>query len=122
MAAYSDYPLRVPASLIDDLRVAAEADGVSMNAFIIQAVAEKVAALRARGLLRDLTASEQLAYLESRASRSQPGRFSELLMKAGTATEVLPGDEIPEGWLEEMGVQDAVADPGTAGNASSRRE
>jgi hypothetical protein len=93
-----------------------------MNAFIIQAVAEKVAALRARGLLRDLTASEQLAYLESRASRSQPGRFSELLMKAGTATEVLPGNEIPEGWLKEMGAQDAVADPGTAENASSRRE
>jgi hypothetical protein len=122
MATYSDYPLRVPASLIDDLRVAADADGVSMNAFIIQAVAEKVAALRARGLLRDLTASEQLAYLESRASRSQPGRFSELLMKAGTATEVLPGNEIPEGWLKEMGAQDAVADPGTAENASSRRE
>lgn len=48
MAAYSNYALRVPASLMEDLRLAADQDGVSMNGFIIQAVAEKVSALRAR--------------------------------------------------------------------------
>ena len=52
MAAYGNYALRVPASLMEDLRVAAESDGVSMNGFIVQAVAEKIAALRARGRLQ----------------------------------------------------------------------
>jgi hypothetical protein len=99
MAAYGNYALRVPASLMEDLRVAAESDGVSMNGFIVQAVAEKVAALRARGRLQDLSAGEQSAYLEARAAHAQPGTMAEILSKAGTTNEVLPGDEVPEGWL-----------------------
>jgi predicted HicB family RNase H-like nuclease len=45
MATYSNYALRVPASLMEDLRTAADSDGVSMNGCIVQAVAEKIAAL-----------------------------------------------------------------------------
>jgi hypothetical protein len=86
-----------------DLRLAAERDGVSMNGFIIQAVAEKVAALQARGLLGDLTPEEQATYLGSRAAQSRAGRLSELIAKAGTSGEVLPGDEIPEGWFQNHG-------------------
>ena len=41
MATYSNYALRVPASLMEDLRSAAERDGVSMNGFIVQAVARR---------------------------------------------------------------------------------
>lgn len=113
MASYGNYALRLPASLMADLRVAAERDGVSMNGFIVQAVAEKVAALRARGLLGDLTPEEQAAYLEGRAARSPEGRLAELLGKAGTTSVVLPGDEIPENWLEgrEPG-RDAAAEDG----------
>ena len=107
MASYSNYALRLPASLMADLRVAAERDGVSMNGFIIQAVAEKVAILRARGLLGDLTPEEQAAYLDSRAARSQEGRLAGLIGKAGTTTEVHPGDEIPEDWLQD---RDTAAD------------
>lgn len=99
MASYSNYALRLPASLMTDLRVAAERDGVSMNGFIVQAVAEKVAALRARGLLADITPEEQAAYLGGRAARSREGRLAELIGKAGTTGQVLPGDEIPEEWL-----------------------
>lgn len=101
MASGSNYALRLPASLMADLRAAAERDGVSMNGFIVQAVAEKVAALRARGLLGELTPEEQAAYLEERAARSREGRLAELVGKAGTTGEVLPGDEIPEGWPPE---------------------
>jgi len=84
---------------MDDLRSAADRDGVSMNGFIVQAVAEKVAALRARGMLQDLTADEQSSYLEGRAARAKPGDMLDLLGKAGTTGAVLPGDELPEGWL-----------------------
>jgi hypothetical protein len=83
-----------------DLREAADRDGVSMNGFIVQAVAEKVAALRARGLLEDLEPEEQSGYLDERAARSGKDRLAELIGKAGTTEEVLPGDEIPEGWLQ----------------------
>ena len=99
MATYSNYALRVPASLMEDLRLAADSDGVSMNGFIVQAVAEKVAALRARGRLRTLSPAEQSAFLEERATRASPGQMSEILARAGTTSAVLPGDEVPEGWL-----------------------
>ena len=98
MAAYGNYALRLPASLMEDVRRAAESDGVSMNGFIVQAVAEKVAALRARGLLRNLTPDEQLTHLGARSARARPSDLQDTLAKAGTTTDVLPGDEVPDGW------------------------
>ncbi len=100
MATYGNYALRLPASLMEDLPIAAESDGVSMNGFIVQAVAEKVAALRARGLLADLTPEEQAAYLAERASHARENRMSEILKLAGTAEAVRTGDEIPDRWLD----------------------
>jgi hypothetical protein len=88
---------------MEDLRIASERDGVSMNMFIVQAVAEKVAMLRARGLLHDLSPEEQSAYFEQRLRSAGVDRFKEVLAAAGTTTEILPGDEIPEGWLSEEG-------------------
>jgi len=52
-----------------------------------------------RGLHRTLSTEAQSAYLDSRAAGAKPDRFEELLHKTGTTGEVLPGDEIPEGWL-----------------------
>ena len=101
MATYSNYALRVPSSLMEDLRTAADSDGVSMNGFIVQAVAEKIAALRARGLLRTLSEAEQSAYLRSRAARAQPGQMAAMLGKAGTTRAIRSGDELPEDWLPE---------------------
>ena len=83
MASNCNYPIRIPASLMTDLRAASEIDGVSMNGFVVQAVAEKIAVLRARGLLGDFTAEEQTAYLQQRAARSAKGRLSEIIGKAG---------------------------------------
>lgn len=95
MASDSNYALRLPTTLMADVKTASQADGVSMNAFIVQAVAEKVATLRARGLLSDLTPEAQERYLRTRAARSQRERGLQLLRQAGTTAEVLPGDELP---------------------------
>jgi hypothetical protein len=57
--------------------------------------------LRARGLLHDLSPEEQSAYFEQRLRNIGEDRFKEVLAMAGTTTEILQGDEIPAGWLEE---------------------
>lgn len=86
MATISNFALRLPPSLMEDVKALATQDAVSVNQFLVQAAAEKVAALKAR------------KYLEDRAARAVPGEMGRLLAKAGTATP-LPGDEVPEGWL-----------------------
>jgi len=68
---------------MEDIKTLASEDAVSVNQFLIQAAAEKVAALKARG------------YLASRAAQAVPGEFSRVLAKAG-APVALPGDELPE--------------------------
>jgi DNA-binding phage protein len=41
-------------------------------------------------------------YMAERAARAKPGEFPRILAKAGQA-EVIPGDELPEGWAAERG-------------------
>ena len=101
MATNGNYALRLPESLMTDLRTAAERDGVSMNGFIVQAVAEKVAVLRARGLLGERTAEEQAEYLQERASRGRGASLAVLIAQAGTTNDVNFGDEVPQGWLDQ---------------------
>jgi hypothetical protein len=69
---------------MEDVKAAAEQDTVSVNQFIVQAAAEKIATLKARG------------YLAERAARAQPGAFGRILAKAGTDAPI-PGDELPDG-------------------------
>jgi hypothetical protein len=85
MATVSNFALRIPPSLMEDVKNLAAQDAVSVNQFLVQAAAEKVAALKARG------------YLAERAARAVPGDFGRILAKAGTPTPV-PGDELPEFW------------------------
>jgi len=85
MASVSNFALRLPRSLMQDMRALAARDAVSVNRFLVQAAAEKVAALKARGCLAD------------RSARAKPGEFARILAKAGSATPI-PGDELPEGW------------------------
>ena len=101
MATHSNYALRVPSSLMEDLRLAASHDGISMNGFIVQAVAEKVMFLRVRGMLTEPPPDEQLSYLNERAEQGKPGRMFDILSRAGTLNEVTPGDEVPDNWLPE---------------------
>lgn len=72
---------------MEDVKALAAQDAVSVNQFLVQAAAEKVAALKARG------------YLAERATRATPGDLRRVLAKAGTPTPI-PGDELPEGWPE----------------------
>jgi HicB-like protein involved in pilus formation len=85
MASISNFALRLPPSSMEDVKVIAANDSVSVNQFIVQAVAERVAMLRDRG------------YLAQRAARSKPGDIARILDMAGDDTAI-PGDELPEGW------------------------
>ena len=88
MASVSNFALRLPPSLMEDVKAIAASDDVSVNQFIVQAVAERVAVLRDRG------------YLAQRAARAKPDGVKRILEKAGKAGDdtPIPGDELPEGW------------------------
>jgi hypothetical protein len=80
MKRTSNYALRMPASLLDEVRRIADTDGTTVNQFINVAVAEKAAALR--------TAS----YFAERRQRADLRAFDRLLAKAGKEPP-RPGDE-----------------------------
>ena len=84
MATVSNFALRLPPSLMEDVKKLAKQDTVSVNQFLVQAAAEKVAALQ-----------ERLSLAE-RAARARPGDLGRILAKAG-APVAIPGDELPEG-------------------------
>jgi hypothetical protein len=73
---------------MEELRKRAEQEKISVNQFISLAVVEKLTAMRTR------------EYFARRAARAAPGDFEQILAKAGTEPPI-PGDEVPEGWLEE---------------------
>ena len=89
MATVSNFALRIPPSLMEDVKTLATQDAVSVNQFLVQAAAEKVATLKARG------------YLAARAARVTSGDLGRILAKAGTST-LIPSHELPEGWLESQ--------------------
>ena len=62
--------LRLPKSLHEQLRELAQEEGISVNQFVMLAVAEKVAAI------------STIEYLEKRAKRGSRERFFEILSKA----------------------------------------
>ena len=61
--------LRLPKSLHEQLREVAQEEGISVNQFVMLAVAEKVASLSA------------IEYLEKRAKRGSYEKFLEILSK-----------------------------------------
>ena len=62
--------LRLPKTMYNQLREAAKAEGISMNQFIMLAVAEKIATL------------STMNYLEERAKRGSREKFLAVLEKA----------------------------------------
>lgn len=62
--------LRLPKSLHQQLRELAQEEGISVNQFIMLAVAEKVASI------------STIEYLEKRAKRGSREKFLEILRKA----------------------------------------
>jgi hypothetical protein len=62
--------LRLPKSLHEQLRELAQEEGISVNQFVVLAVAEKVASI------------STIEYLEKRAKRGNREKFLEILRKA----------------------------------------
>jgi len=62
--------LRLPKSMYGDLKEIAKEEGISMNQFVIIAIAEKIASLEAAN------------YLEKRAARGSREKLLEVLAKA----------------------------------------
>lgn len=79
----SNFALRLQPSLLDELRKAAEAEGVALNQLINVAVAEKVSALRTED------------YFLQRARRADRAETLRILEKAGRGNPPVEGDELP---------------------------
>ncbi len=80
----SNYALRIPDSLFEFAKKCAKEDNVSLNQFIVLAVAEKVSALKT---------SE---FFAERIARARPERLEKILAKTPDHSPV-PGDELA-GW------------------------
>ncbi|MBL9096503.1 MAG: toxin-antitoxin system HicB family antitoxin [Alphaproteobacteria bacterium] len=76
------YPLQLPASLKETAARMAKEDGVSLNQWIVAAVAQKIGAIE--------TAD---AMLSRRAAKSKPGTLTRYLKKAPNVAPT-PGDEL----------------------------
>jgi hypothetical protein len=79
----SNFALRLQASLLEELRKAAELEGVAINQLINVAVAEKVSALRTE------------EYFRVRGRRADRAETLRILDRAGKGNVPIPGDEIP---------------------------
>lgn len=82
MTTVTTFSLRLPLSLKAAVEAQAEADGTSMNQFLVMAAAEKLTALR--------TAEEFFAERKGRGDKAAAIRF--LTRKGGEAPRV--GDEV----------------------------
>jgi hypothetical protein len=71
---------------LEELRKAAEAEGVALNQLINVAVAEKVSALRTE------------EYFQQRARRADRKETLRILSKAGKGNPPVEGDDLPATW------------------------
>ena len=78
------YPLNLPISLKETAARLAKNDGVSLNQWIVAAVAQKIGAVETAEVL-----------LAERAARATPGDLQRYL-DAAPNTPPAPGDEMPE--------------------------
>jgi hypothetical protein len=81
----SNFALRLQPSLLEELRKAAEVEGVALNQLINVAVAEKVSALRTE------------EYFRERGRRADRAETLRILERAGKGNPPMKGDElVPE--------------------------
>ncbi|MGB8477071.1 MAG: toxin-antitoxin system HicB family antitoxin [Candidatus Acidiferrum sp.] len=80
----SNFALRLQPSLMEEVRKAAEMEGVALNQLINVAVAEKLSALRTE------------EYFRARSSRANRTETMRILARAGRNNEPISGDELPE--------------------------
>jgi hypothetical protein len=77
------FALRVPCTLLNEARKAAESEGVALNQLITLALAEKVSAIRTQ------------EYFEERARRADRAKVSRILARVGQAIAPMKGDQLP---------------------------
>jgi len=82
----SNFALRLHPSLLEELRKAAELEGVALNQLINVAVAEKVSALRTE------------EYFRERGRRADRAETLRILRRAGKGRLPMEGDELPPEW------------------------
>jgi hypothetical protein len=87
----SNFALRLQPSLLQELRKAAELEGVALNQLINVAVAEKVSALRTE------------EYFRERGPRADRAETSRILERAGRGKPPMQGDELPPEWHMKPG-------------------
>ena len=87
----SNFALRLQPSLLEELRKAAEMEGVALNQLINVAVAEKVSALRTE------------EYFSERGRRANRAETLRILGRAGRGNAPVEGDELPAEWRKKPG-------------------
>ena len=87
----SNFALRLQPSLLEELRKAAELEGVALNQLINVAVAEKVSALRTE------------EYFRERGRRADRTETLRILDRAGKGNTPMPGDEFLPEWQKKPG-------------------
>jgi hypothetical protein len=87
----SNFALRLQPSLLEELRKAAELEGVALNQLINVAVAEKVSALRTE------------EYFQERGRRANRAETLRILARAGKGNPPVEGDELPQDWQKKPG-------------------
>lgn len=96
MATVTGYALRLPNSIMEEVKLAAEKDATSINQFILVSVVQRLTELKTK------------RYFEERAARASADPLAgiAILSKAGADNPISPreGDEIPEGWWDEQNV------------------
>lgn len=85
----SNFALRLQPSLLEELRRAAEAEGVALNQLINVAVAEKISALRTE------------EYFQQRAARANRAETLRILSKAGRGNAPIDEDKLADGSVEQ---------------------
>jgi hypothetical protein len=102
----SNFALRLQPSLLEELRKAAESEGVALNQLINVAVAEKVSALRTE------------EYFRERGRRADRTKTLRILGRAGKGNPPMKGDELPPEWQKKPGQKAA----NRKDSASKRRQ
>src|ERR1700730_302003 len=87
----SNFALRLQPSLLEELRKAAELEGVALNQLINVAVAEKVSALRTE------------EYFRERGRRGNRAETLRILERSGKGNPPMESDELPPGWQKKPG-------------------
>jgi hypothetical protein len=78
----SNYPLRLPETLMEDARGMAKAQGVSVNQFLATVIAERVGELKA------------LSHIRTRIARADPAQARAVLALVPDRAP-MDGDELP---------------------------